>query len=134
MTRLTRSRPALHDLATLPVQGGDFIATGQSEKTCPFAENTSPRGWMPTETTPTGLIVAPSTSNSESVPDQRLLTAACRPSGEQATATGFRPHGSSANTLPAGRSTSDTESAVWLAASASRPPGSNTTSTGLRWG
>src|SRR5579884_994351 len=42
MTRLTRSRPALHDLATLPVQGGDFIATGQSEKNLPFRREHQP--------------------------------------------------------------------------------------------
>ena len=49
------------------------------------------------------------------MPDQRLLTAARRPSAEQATAAGFWPHACSASTLPSARSTRETESAVWLA-------------------
>ena len=61
---------------------------------------------------------SPRSSKRVTVPDQRLLTAARLPSGEQATPAGLRPQGCSARTLPASRSTSETESAVWLAVSA----------------
>src|SRR5262249_773556 len=68
------------------------------------------------------------------LPDQTLLTTARRPSREQATPAGLRPQGCSARTLPAVRSTRDAESEVWLAVSASRPPGRTATSIGLRCG
>ena len=53
---------------------------------------------------------------------------------EQATPAGLRPHAASASTLPWSRSTSDAESAVWLAVTATFPPGSTATSIGLRCG
>ena len=66
---------------------------------------------MPTSISFVFFSVPGSTENSVIDPDQRLATAACLPSALQATAIGLRPHGTSASTLPATTSTSDTESA-----------------------
>ena len=74
----------------------------------------------PTATSPAGFRESSPMSSSVTVPDQRLLTAARLPSGVTATADGRRPQRCSASTLPAARSTSDTESAVWLAVRARR--------------